>query len=197
MFPYICLIIIISILSFPLYSIGQIYKWVDEEGIVHFTDDPSEIPEKYASKSEKPKQDLTISPLVEVEEPKNDLKQSINQKSNGMTLTQWGLKVYEEKSTRNLVYLVSLLIILLVIIKILREPRPAEVLKGPFVSIKRPIIFNVYYREYSTDSMVFLGKIIERRRKERGNNRKDLLYKAKQDYSYRVKDPFAIFLLSS
>jgi hypothetical protein len=79
----------------------------------------------------------------------------------------------------------------------LREPRPAEVLKGPFVSIKRPIIFNVYYREYSTDSMVFLGKIIERRRKERGNKRKDLLYKARQDYSARVKDPFAIFLLSS
>ena len=99
MSPYICLIII-SILFFPLYSIGQIYKWVDEEGIVHFTDDPSEIPEKYASKSEKPKQDLTISPLVEVEEPKNDLKQPINQKSNGMTLTQLGLKVYEEKSIR-------------------------------------------------------------------------------------------------
>jgi hypothetical protein len=170
---------------------------VDEEGIVHFTDDPSEIPEKYASKSEKPKQDLTISPLEEAEEPKNDLKQPINQKSNGMTLTQWALKVYEEKSTRNLVYLVGLLIILLVIIKILREPRPAEVLKGPFVSIKRPIIFNVYYREYSTDSMVFLGKIIERRRKERGNNRKDLLFKARQNYSTRVKDPSGIFFLSS
>jgi hypothetical protein len=197
MSPYICLIIIISILAFPLHSIGQIYKWVDEEGIVHFTDDPSEIPEKLASKSEKPKQDLTISPLVEVEEPKNDLKQPINQKSNGMTLTQWGLKVYEEKSTRNLVYLIGLLIILLVIIKILREPRPAEVLKGPFVSIKRPIIFNVYYREYSTDSMVFLGKIIERRRKERGNNRKDLLFKARQNYSTRVKDPSGIFFLSS
>jgi hypothetical protein len=45
--------------------------------------------------------------------------------------------------------------------------------------------------------MVFLGKIIERRRKERGNNFKDLLFKAKQDYSPRVKDPSAIFLLGS
>jgi len=218
MFPYICIIIII-ILSFPLHSIGQIYKWVDEEGIVHFTDDPSKIPEKYVSKSKKSNQDLTISPIIEVEElilsgassprlqrrglapsngSKDDLKQHIDQKSNGMTLIQWVLKVYEEKSIRNLVYLIGLLIILLIIIKMLKEPRPAEVLKGPFISRKRPnIIFDVYYRDYPTDSMVFLGKIIERRKKERENNRKDLLFKARQDYSTRVKDPSAIFLLNS
>jgi len=85
----------------------------------------------------------------------------------------------------------------LILIKILKEPRPAELLKGPFVSIKRPIIVDVYYRNYPTDSMVFLGKIIERRKKERGNNRKDLLYKARQDYLHRVRDPSAILLLSS
>ena len=190
-------IIIIIILFFPLHSVGQIYKWVDEEGIVHFTDDPSKIQEKYVSKLEKPKQDLTISPLVKIEESKDDLKLFIDQKSNGMTPARWVLKVYEEKSIRNLVYLTGLLIILLILIKILIEPRPAEVLKGPFVSMKRPIIFDVYYRNYPTDSMVFLGKIIERRNKERGNNRKNLLYKARQDYLPRVKDPSAIFLLSS
>ena len=176
---------------------GQIYKWVDEEGIVHFSDDPSKIPEKYVSKSEKPKQDLTVSPLVKIEESKDDLKLFIDQKSNGMTPTRWVLKVYEEKSIRNLVYLTGLLIILLILIKILKEPRPAELLKGPFVSIKRPIIVDVYYRNYPTDSMVFLGKIIERRKKERGNNRKDLLYKARQDYLHRVRDPSAILRLSS
>jgi hypothetical protein len=86
----------------------------------------------------------------------------------------------------------------LILIKILREPRPAEVLKGPFISRKRPkIIFDVYYRDHPTDSMVFLGKIIERRRRERGNNLKDLLFKARQNYSTRVRDPSAIFLLSS
>jgi hypothetical protein len=195
--PCFCIIIII-ILFFPLHSIGQIYKWVDEEGIVHFTDDPSKIPEKYLSKSEKLKQDIPISPSIEVEESKDDLKQPVGQKSNEMTPIQWVEKVYREKSIRNWVYLIGLLIILLILIKILREPRPAEVLKGPFISRKRPkIIFDVYYRDYSTDSMVFLGKIIERRRRERGNNLKDLLFKARQNYSTRVRDPSAIFLLNS
>ena len=106
-------------------------------------------------------------------------------------------RVYEGRPVQNLFYLIALFIILLLLIKTLKEPRPTEVLKRPAVSIKRHILFNIYYRDYPTDSMVFLGKIIERRRKERGNNRKDLLYKAKQDYSTRVKDPYAIFLLSS
>jgi len=196
MFLYFCITIIFIILFFPLHSIGQIYKWVDEEGIIQFTDDPSKIPEKYISK-EGSKQDLTISPLEEGKESKDDLKQPFGQKSNEMTPIQWVGEIYKEKSIRNLVYLIGLLIILLILIKILREPRPAEVLKGPFISTKRPIIFDVYYRNYSTDSMVFLGKIIERRRKERGNNFKDLLFKARQNYSTRVKDPYAIFLLSS
>jgi hypothetical protein len=197
MFLYFCITIIFIVLSSPLHSIGQIYKWVDEEGIVHFTDDPSKIPEKDVPKSGKPRQDIPVSPSVVVEASKDDLKLPGDQKSNGMTPTRWVLKVYEEKSIRNLVYLTGLLIILLILIKILKEPRPAEVLKGPFVSIKGPIIFDVYYRNYPTDSMVFLGKIIERRNKDRGNNRKDLLYKARQDYSPRVKDPSAILLLSS
>jgi len=197
MFLYFCITIIFIVLSSPLHSIGQIYKWVDEEGMDHFTDDPSKIPEKYVSKPERPKQDLTISPLVKIEESKDDLKQPFGQKSNEMTPIQWVGEIYKEKSIRNLVYLISLLIILLILIKMLREPRPAEVLKGPFISTKRPrIIFDVYYRDYPTDSMVFLGKIIERRNKERGNNFKDLLFKARQNYSTRVKDPSAILLLS-
>ena len=195
--PCFCIIIII-ILFFPLHSIGQIYKWVDGEGIVHFTDDPFKIPEKNLSKSEKSKQDVTISPSIEVEDSKDDLKQSVDQKSNEMTPIQWVGKVYKEKSIMNWVYLIGLLIILLILIKILREPRPAEVLKGAFISRKKPkIIFDVYYRDYSTDSMVFIGKIIERRRKERGNNFKELLFKARQNYSTRVRDPSGIFLLSS
>ena len=191
-------ILIIIILFFPLHSIGQIYKGVDEEGIVHFTDDPSKIPEKYLTKSEKAKPDETVCPPIEVEESKDDLRQPIDPKPNGMTPKQWVEKVYSEKSIRNSVFLIGLLIILLIFIKILREPRPAEVLKGPLIPRNKPkIIFDVYYRDYPTNSMVFLGKIIERRRKERGNNFKDLLFKARQDYSTRVKDPAAIFLLSS
>jgi hypothetical protein len=57
--------------------------------------------------------------------------------------------------------------------------------------------FRVYYRDPKTRSIVFLGKVIERRKKERRNNLKDLLNMAIRDYSDRVKNPSAIFLLGS
>jgi hypothetical protein len=45
------IIIIITMIGFLFYLIlafGQeVYRWVDEKGIVHFTDDPTLIPEKY------------------------------------------------------------------------------------------------------------------------------------------------------
>jgi clan AA aspartic protease (TIGR02281 family) len=55
-------IIIISIaLAFPCY--GEMYKWVDEKGTVHFTDDLSKIPEKYQSDVE------TRKPATEISVP--------------------------------------------------------------------------------------------------------------------------------
>ena len=32
---------------FPVCSIAEIYKWVDEEGVIHFTDDIDEVPLNY------------------------------------------------------------------------------------------------------------------------------------------------------
>jgi hypothetical protein len=32
---------------------GQVYKWIDEKGAVHFTDDPVQVPEKYRSRTER------------------------------------------------------------------------------------------------------------------------------------------------
>jgi len=32
-------------------SHAEIFKWVDEKGTVHFTEDPATIPEKYREKS--------------------------------------------------------------------------------------------------------------------------------------------------
>jgi predicted nucleic acid-binding Zn-ribbon protein len=32
---------------------GEIYRWTDEKGTVHFTDDPSSIPERYSKQGEK------------------------------------------------------------------------------------------------------------------------------------------------
>jgi hypothetical protein len=60
---------------------------------------------------------------------------------------------------------------------------------------KEGVEFKVYHRNHLTRSTVFLGKITERRRKERGNNLRDLLGKAIRQYSNDVEDPSAIFLL--
>jgi len=64
------------------------------------------------------------------------------------------------------------------------------------LSGERPVRFNVYYRSQLTRSTIFLGDIVERRRKERGDNLKSLLSKAMKEYSNYVEDPSAIFLLA-
>ena len=46
-------------------SYAQVYKWVDEKGIVHFTDDITQIPERYRRTTEE----------VEVNEEKNETKE--------------------------------------------------------------------------------------------------------------------------
>jgi hypothetical protein len=62
---------------------------------------------------------------------------------------------------------------------------------------KKPIEFKVYHRDDLTRSMVYLGTVIERRRKERGSNLKDLLKKAIKEYSDYVENPSKIFLLGN
>jgi len=37
------------------FSYAQVYKWVDESGTVHFTDDPAKVPEKYWDRVEEKK----------------------------------------------------------------------------------------------------------------------------------------------
>jgi hypothetical protein len=43
-------LIILIIFSFVLFisefSIAEVYKWVDEKGVVYFTDDITQVPEK-------------------------------------------------------------------------------------------------------------------------------------------------------
>ena len=102
----------------------------------------------------------------------------------------------------NWLYLIGLLIILIFIIKILfniniDEIKGKKSLNRPLTSRKRIVVFNIYYRKPSSKSIRFLGKVIERRLKERGNNFEDLLAKVRRDYSYRVIDPNGIFLLGS
>ena len=59
----ILLIIIFVVIVPPVY--GEMYKWVDEKGTVHFTDDLSSIPEKYRQDAETrkpPKETSTPQP---------------------------------------------------------------------------------------------------------------------------------------
>jgi predicted aspartyl protease len=50
-------------------SYAEMYKWVDEKGTLHFTDDPSKIPEKYRSDTEYRKTPKETSPAKKEEEP--------------------------------------------------------------------------------------------------------------------------------
>ncbi len=45
------LVIVSVLLAEP--SFAQVYKWVDEKGAIHFTDDTMQIPERYRPKTEK------------------------------------------------------------------------------------------------------------------------------------------------
>jgi len=47
------LIIILFFLFISEISLAEIFKWVDEKGVVHFTDDILQVPEKYRSKVKK------------------------------------------------------------------------------------------------------------------------------------------------
>ncbi len=63
------LVIILGVLAAPCY--GEMYKWVDEKGTVHFTDDLSAIPEKYREQAEtrKPSKEADTPKLQEKSKP--------------------------------------------------------------------------------------------------------------------------------
>jgi clan AA aspartic protease (TIGR02281 family) len=73
----ILLIIMLAVLVPSSY--GEMYKWVDEKGTVHFTDDPSSIPEKYRQDAETrkpPKETSTPQPL---EMPKSSIPPKVSE----------------------------------------------------------------------------------------------------------------------
>jgi len=61
------LIVIAALLLFSSFAFGQeVYRWVDEQGTVHFTDDLGQVPEKYRDKIQKkepPKEPPIIQPI--------------------------------------------------------------------------------------------------------------------------------------
>lgn len=68
---------------------------------------------------------------------------------------------------------------------------------SPLQQEKRNVVFRVYCRNDVTHSATLLGKVIERRTIERGNNLNDLLVRAVREYSDRAEDPSMIFLCGS
>ncbi len=60
---------------------------------------------------------------------------------------------------------------------------------------RKGIPFRVFWRDEVNRTMIFLGETIERRREERGNNLRDLLVKARKEFSDQVSNPALIFLL--
>ncbi len=47
------LIVIFLFILFAHTSFAQVYKWVDDQGALHFTDDFTQIPEKYRPKTDR------------------------------------------------------------------------------------------------------------------------------------------------
>ena len=48
---YVILVVSMVVIAVSL-SYGEMYKWMDEKGTVHFADDLSNVPEKYRSDAE-------------------------------------------------------------------------------------------------------------------------------------------------
>ncbi len=199
-FHFACVWSVIVLLSISNAAFSQIYRWEDEKGTVHVTDDPSAIPEKYRSNPEKPKETLPKSPFGMNRTLPDDLEKSSESRLTERNETQRPPRIDVRKLVNNLVYLVGLLIILAVITKILIGLKPVRAKRPipprrPALSARTLTEFKVYTRDYIDDSMVFLGMIRERRKRERGDNFGDLLRKARKDFSDRVSDPTTIFLL--
>ena len=57
----------ISLLTIPFLIHAEVYKWVDDKGTVHFTDDYSNIPEKYLPSAEAQESPKESAPPVSKE----------------------------------------------------------------------------------------------------------------------------------
>lgn len=91
-------IIFLSIFIIIEISFAEVYKWVDEKGDIHFTDDITQIPEKYRSKSEKiglPEGKIEAKPEEEVKTPKK--KEDTYKDQLGQGEDYWRSRIEEWK----------------------------------------------------------------------------------------------------
>jgi hypothetical protein len=158
-------VIILSLPLFPLSSLGEIYKWTDEKGTVHFAEDPSKISREGLSGQQQFIQPAPPSLSTRFNKIEEDLRLSRNHRSKEPLQ---GLKNYKERSGNNLFYFIGLLIIIGILLMLFREKKPVRIgvrtgSQGSPGQRKNTVLFNVCCKDYSTDSTVVLGKIIERR----------------------------------
>ena len=67
-------------------SHAEIFKWVDEKGTIHFTEDPATIPEKYMEKTESRTTEEDLMPIEQrirlKQKEEAELRERLNREKN-------------------------------------------------------------------------------------------------------------------
>lgn len=92
---------IISILIVPPIYADEMYKWVDDEGVLHVTDDPGGIPEKYRDSKLLKREEMTTSPSPRKSESKNiHTNDSYEKESYGEHPLYWWKDAFERLESK-------------------------------------------------------------------------------------------------
>ena len=64
------IILLILFFHIPYSFSGEVYRWTDEKGTIHLTDDVSKIPKRYSDQAEKIEvQEETLKEVEKIEKP--------------------------------------------------------------------------------------------------------------------------------
>jgi len=92
------LLIWMTLLMFSFPALGQeVYKWIDEKGTLHFTDDLTLVPEKYRDQIEKkkPPKELDSSPSQEAGDQTESMSSPVKKDLQGRGEDWWRAKARE------------------------------------------------------------------------------------------------------
>ena len=63
------LIIAFVLILLPFSASAEIYKWTDDEGVIHVTDDPTKVPDKYWEQEKVKKEEVKSAPETKPAQP--------------------------------------------------------------------------------------------------------------------------------